>query len=71
MPVNSGVRFHMKSLCTLTTADCEEVLRINTESLQGYLSFVEVASEPFIYIDQVAVDAGSRRGSLASTQQAF
>ena len=118
------VRFHMKSVRTLTVADCEEVLRINAESLPGvarldraeferlltipnehlavegleggllgyllafrsdasydgeeFLSFVEMASEPFIYIDQVAGgrgvstgDAGSRRGSLASTQQAF
>lgn len=34
---------------------------------EEFLSFVEMASEPFIYIDQVAVDARFRRGSLAST----
>jgi uncharacterized protein len=33
---------------------------------EEFLNFVETASEPFIYVDQIAVDARFRRGSLAS-----
>jgi predicted GNAT superfamily acetyltransferase len=33
---------------------------------EEFLNFVELASEPFMYIDQIAVEAGFRRRSVAS-----
>ena len=102
----------MKSVRFLSSPDCEEVLRINSQSFPGvarldsselerlvaipnehlamegpdgrlvgyilafrsdapydgeeFLTFVETSVRPFIYIDQIAVDAAMRRMGLAS-----